>query len=91
MKVIDEVNEMMKCVVVFLVIMILSFSMVSCERTKKEQIENIRCNIVYIKDDRTDLCFAYFDPHLYGTTTSITNVPCDEKVMSQIQLDKGME
>jgi len=42
-------------------------------------------NLKYIKDNKTDLCFAFLENISYDNIYTFTNVPCD-KIPSDISL-----
>ena len=45
---------------------------------KAHGLTNAMSSMVYEKDPRTDLCFAYIPPRGIDGSPSITNVPCDK-------------
>jgi hypothetical protein len=45
---------------------------------KAHGLDNAMSSMVYEKDTRTGLCFAYIPPRGMDGSPSITNVPCDK-------------
>lgn len=61
-------------------ILVLSILLMSCI-TNQEHVEGFS----YIKDARTNLCFAL--SNMGSNQATMTNVPCTEEVEKQIKID----
>lgn len=71
-----------------LMIMILLVSLSGCQINEKPEVDSIKENLVYFKDDRTGLCFAAVNStntKSLSNSTSIACVPCDSLKNVQIK------
>jgi hypothetical protein len=65
---------------IVLMIMVLLVSLSGCQVNEKPEVNSIKENLVYFKDDRTGLCFAAVNStntKSLSNSTSISCVPCD--------------
>lgn len=72
---------------VFLGLAVLLAGCTQVSTTDKNAAVSVANQVTYVRDDRSDLCFAILSSKTYGGwySVSITNVACTDKVLALIQ------
>lgn len=66
-------------------VLLLALLLMGCENVEQEGKANIRERIVYVRDDRTQLCFAAGWGGTGHGGPILTNVPCTDAVIKLLK------